>query len=121
MKTICYWTRWVILIPIIVAVYLAFQVFGILVLIPFWHDWVIDDFPGGYEVASHWFWDWILFPFACLSIGAMSAALALKVASAVIPSFKIKTVRIIAALLLLYAVSNLVFIFIHIPRFLIRR
>jgi len=93
---------------------MAVQVIGILVGVRYLHDWIIDDAPGTYEVSSHFFWDWIVRPFAFLCIGSASASSALKVARAVAPSFKVQAIRSIAGLLCLWALSNVVFAFIRV-------
>jgi hypothetical protein len=111
MRRFYYWTRWVFLIPLVAAAYLAIQVAGLLIAVPYMRDWFgPDDTPTTHDVS----WDWFVQPFVCLCIGTSAAFAVLKLARIVAPSSKVVAIRVVAALLFLWALSNFVFAAIHI-------
>lgn len=111
MRRFYYWTRWVFLIPLAAAIYLAVQVGGILVAVPYMRDWFgPEDTPTTHDVS----WDWFVQPFVYLCIGIGAAFAALKLARVISPSSKVLAIRIVAALLFLWASANFIFAAIHI-------
>jgi hypothetical protein len=109
MERAFYWLRWLALLPAAAAVYFGIQILMSLIGIPFVRGQIIDDPPGAVEVSSHFFWDWIVQPFAFMCIGAAAAFVALWSGAYVAPSHKVLAVRITAVIVLLWAFTNFVF------------
>jgi len=111
MNPMVYWARWMIVLPFAGAVYFVVQVGIILIGVPYLHDLIIDDYPGGVEVSSHLLWDWIARPLAFVSVGAMSATGAMKAATLAAPSHKTPTACVIAGMIILLVLANILLVF----------
>ena len=111
MRALYYWARWIFLTPLAAGIYLVVQVAGLLIAVPYMREWFgSEDTPTTHDVS----FDWFVQPFVCLCIGASAAFATLKMARVVAPSSKVIAIRIVAALLFLWALGNFVFAAFHI-------
>ena len=99
--------RWILLFPVITVIYIGIQTIAYALLKPYmqaFSDSLSDDFLRPLILL-------ILYPLACLAIGVFSAYVAIKSVHYIAPTNKVQAIRVIAGLILLYAVSNILITF----------
>ncbi len=71
------WLRWTAVLPATAITYLAVSVGMLVIGVNFLKGEIIHDPPGTYEVSSHFFWDWFLYPLVSVPRTAVAEAEAL--------------------------------------------